>query len=75
MMFWSLLASFVAFAVFMVVLALGMMLGRRKTECSCKTTARVMAAKAPQRKNDGSPFPILDNDAGGGCPCGDERSR
>lgn len=71
-MFWPFITSLVAFAIFMLVLALGMMLGRRKTQCSCKTAARVMAAKMPTRCGaDDSPFRILDNDPGG-CQCGDE---
>jgi len=69
---WTFAASFTAFGALMLILALGTILGYRKMQCSCKTTARVMAAKAPRRRGaDDSPFKILDNDAGG-CRCGDD---
>ena len=73
-MFWTFLTTFVVLAVFMLVLGLGMMLGRRKRECSCKMAARIMAAKTqPQRSaptND-SLLQVLNKDSSG-CQCGDD---
>jgi len=74
---WIFLASFIALGVFMLMLALGVLLGRRKTrkqECSCKAAARVMAAKDPLRPSaaSNSPFKILENDSAG-CQCDRKR--
>lgn len=78
---WTFLATFIALALFMFVLALGILLGRRKTrkpECSCKAAARVMAAaKRPQAGNSPadaspSPFVILDEHSTG-CQCEEDR--
>ncbi|MBN2217647.1 MAG: hypothetical protein JW719_09765 [Pirellulales bacterium] len=78
---WMFLATFITLALFMLVLALGILLGRHKTrkqECSCKATARVMAAaKRPQAGDppadaSRSPFVILDGHSTG-CQCEEDR--
>ena len=69
-MFWTFLATFVVLAAFMLILALGTILGRRKRECSCKLAARIMTAKtSPDRARAtnaaaDSPLKILDQHVG-----------
>jgi hypothetical protein len=72
-MFWTFLATFVVFAVFMLALGLNVLVGRRKRECSCGAAKRMMANRTrANRQGNGenkpdSPLKILDQD--GGCSC------
>jgi hypothetical protein len=44
-MFWTFLATFVVLVAFMLTLALGTIVGRRKRECSCELAAQIVTAK------------------------------
>jgi hypothetical protein len=76
-MFWTFLATFVVLAAFMLILALGTIVGRRKRECSCKLAAQIMMAKtssdrarATHAATD-SPLKILDQNVG--CQANNQR--